>query len=185
MNQIHNIEERIEDRTNRQLRQTLIIVGVKESRDETWNDTRDLLAETISKNLKTSFNSADKMLNRVHRASRKDPHHPGNPRRIFAAVHQWDDCEMLVEKFRELNVSGRSGVRINYMHGPLTTVRRNMAMLKRKQLKEAGTLQSAYVAFPARLFGKKHGEDAYTLIKDFSREEVQLKERYSGEALDS
>ena len=187
-NKINDIEERIEQRTNRQLRQTIIISGVRENKNETWDETRELVAETISKNLKVSFDSADKMLNRVHRANRKDPRYPNKPRRIFAALYKWNDCEELIETFRELNISGRSSVRIDYMYGPMTSLRRNLAMLKRKQLKEAGILKSAYVAFPARLLGKKPGDrkdDPYTLIEDFSNAVVQLKARNSGGELDT
>ena len=187
-NKINIIEERVESRTNRQLRQTIIISGVKERKDESWDDTRELVADVISKNLNISFDSAEKMLNRVHRGGRKDPQNPNKPRRIFAALYCWDDCELLTEKFRELNISGRSSVRINYMYGPLTTQRRNLAMLKRKQLKEAGILKSAYVAFPARLLGKKPGDrkdDPYTLIEDFSNTVVELKSRNYGDELDT
>ena len=39
-NKLHEIEERVEDRTNRQLRQTIIISGLRERRDETWEVTK-------------------------------------------------------------------------------------------------------------------------------------------------
>ena len=57
-------------------------------------------------------------------------------------------------------------------------------MLKRKELKEAGTLTPAYIAFPARLLGKRPGDnrnDPYRLIEDFSYTDVQLKARFSGD----
>ena len=123
------------------------------------------------------------MLNRVHRARRSDdPNHRDQPRRIFAALFKWEDCEELVDGFRELNIKGKSSIRINYMYGPKTTIRRNMALLKRKELKQAGIIQSAYISFPARLMGKKFGarkEDEYELIQDFSNEEVQLSKRFT------
>lgn len=93
----------MEDRTNRQLRQTIVITGVEELQDESWDDTRELLAEEISKGLKNSFNSADKMLNRVHRGSRsRDPKYENMPRKIFAALYCWSDCEHIINSFRDL-----------------------------------------------------------------------------------
>ena len=125
------------------------------------------------------------MLNRVHRANQKDQKHPDRPRRIFAAIFKWEDCEFLIDEFRALNISGRSTIKINYMYGPLTTMRRNLAMLKRKQLKDSGILKSAFISFHARLMGKKPGaarDDPYTLIEDFSQVNVQMRTRNSVEA---
>ena len=45
----NNLENRIEERTNRQLRKTLIIKGIPEKNNESWKDTTNLLAKTISK----------------------------------------------------------------------------------------------------------------------------------------
>ena len=185
-NKINEIEELVEARTNRQLRQTIIISGINEREGETWEETRELVAKTISKNLNMSFDTAGDMLNRVHRASRKDRMHPNKPRKIYAALYCWDDCELLIEKFRKLNISGRTSIRIDYMFGPKTSQRRNLAMVKRKELKEAGILKSAYVAFPARLLGKRPGDgkdDPYILIEDFSYAVVQIKTRNSGDKL--
>ena len=43
-NAINALEERIEDRTNRQLRKTMVFRGVPEKDNETWDDTKSLLA---------------------------------------------------------------------------------------------------------------------------------------------
>ena len=185
---LDEIEERVEDRTNRQLRQTLVIRGLKEKNNESWEDTTESVAELISNKLKVSFNSADNMLNRVHRSRRSnDPRQRNQPRKIFAALYRWQDCERLVEEFRQLNINGRSSVRIDYMYGPKTQIRRNLALQKRKELKEAGSITSAYIAFPARLMAKRPGmkkEDNYEIVHDFSTTKVQLKSRYNADTSD-
>ena len=178
--QVHEIEERLEDRTNRQLRQTLIFRGVKEQQDEDWDDTKEIVAELISNNTKMSFNTAEKMINRVHRGRRNQ--NRNQPRPIYMALHKWQDCENIVEVFRNLNIKKRSSIQVSYMYGPKTSIRRNAALLKRKQLKEEGVIASGYIQFPAKLMIKRVGasrDEPYELIEDFSNLKVELKARDS------
>ena len=172
---VHELEERVEDRTNRQLRQTLILRGVREQREESWNDTKDLVAKVISENTDVSFTTAEKMINRVHRG-RPTPNR-NQPRPIYMALHRWEDSEYTLESFRDLNICKRSTITVEYMYCPKTTLRRNSALLKRKQLKEVGVISSGYLQFPARLMVKKAGanrDDPYEPYEDFSSLEVDI-----------
>ena len=164
------VEERLEERTNRQLRQTLVFTGIPEEKNESWDDTFDLLARTISKNLGISFNKAGNMLNRVHRGRPTD--NLNKPRPIYAALYRWSDCEDILEEFRSLNISRKSSIRASYKYGPRTTQRRNLALMERKNLKDTGVISSGYLQYPAKLFGKVVGSQKYTLIKDFSNHEI-------------
>ena len=48
--QVDQLAEKIEDRTNRQLRETLVFKNIPETgRDETYKETKELLATTISR----------------------------------------------------------------------------------------------------------------------------------------
>ena len=89
-NAINALEERIEDRTNRQLRKTMVFRGVPEENDnETWDDTKSLLAAEIAKVLNYEESEAVEMLERVHRAA-PNPHYKGSaPRPIFSAFNYW------------------------------------------------------------------------------------------------
>ena len=174
--QLNEVEERLEERTNRQLRQTIIIKGIKELDNETWEDTKDLVSNQIAKNLGISTRVADDMLNRVHRGKHSEnPLDHNKPRPIYALLHKWHDCEEILEVFRTLNINRKSSVRAEYMFGPKTTIRRNMALFERKQLKESGKIISGYISYPARLLGKYPGSNKYVLVKDFSNHEVKLK----------
>ena len=51
--ELDRVKERLEERTNRQLHQTLVIKGVKELPKETWEQTKQLLALMISQTVKT------------------------------------------------------------------------------------------------------------------------------------
>ena len=61
------LEEKLEDRTNRQLRQTIIVKGLPEKVNEKWADTRNILAKHVSKFYKMDFKDAYVLFERVHR----------------------------------------------------------------------------------------------------------------------
>ena len=168
--EIEALSERVEERTNRQLRQTLIFKGIPEKDEKTWADTKCVLAQTIASSVGTTENNAYQVLNRVHRG-RPNPQ-KGNQRDIYANIHNWEHCEKLVEDFRKLNISGHSNIRCEFKYGPRTTWRRNEALTRRKELKAAGTIMSGYVAYPARLMIKRPGAkkgDKYVQLEDFSK----------------
>ena len=108
------IEERLEERTNRQLRQTLVFRGIHEQGDETWDDTKNIVANVISKNIGVSVRTAENMLNRVHRGRHSNKQQYQNkPRPVYAALYRWEDCEEIVEEFRDLNIKKKSSIQAN------------------------------------------------------------------------
>ena len=166
--EIEKVKERVEERTNRQLRQTLVIKGVPEQPKETWEQTKQLLAHTIAENVQTTYTSAYQLLNRVHRSAPSDNPNKRGQRDIYANIYSWDHCTRLVDDFRHLNVRGQSNIHVEFKYGPLTTNRRIQAMGRRKELKAAGHIISGYVAYPARLMVKATGTTTYRMIEDFS-----------------
>lgn len=177
---IDAIEERIEDRTNRQLRKTLVFRGIAEDKEnETWDESKDKVAQAIEKvsNETLDKNDAYELLERVHRAA-PNPHYKGSaPRPIFAAIYSWPDAEKLVELFRKANIENTNTISCDFKYGPLTTKRRSLAYKERKKLKEEGTIISGYVAFPARLMVKTSKGAKYHCLKDFSKEKVMFGEK--------
>lgn len=166
----------MEERTNRQLRQTLVFKGIDEIPHEKWADTKKLLGDTISECVGVTQLFGVQMLNRVHRGRPNPNKH--NQRDIYANLYSWEVCEKLVEDFRQLNIQGHSYIRVEYKYGPWTTYRRNQALLRRKELKEAGDIMSGFVAYPARLMIKRPGRsrtDPYELYEDFSKIKVPPK----------
>ena len=165
---LNEIEERIEERTNRQLRQTLVFRGIPElASEKNWSDTDKVLATAIGTALDCD---ARDMINRCHRTG--DPRYFTEAKRtrpIAAAMFCWKDCEAVIDAFRK---DPRSKVFVDYKYGPKTTRRRNLAMMLRKELKQKGELKQAYVNYPAKLMGKREGDLRYRLIKDFSKEPV-------------
>ena len=169
---INDLEERLEDRTNRQLRKTLVITGVKESDHESWADTKKIVAKTISTNLKISFDDSFDMLERVHRSAPTKNVNKIGRRDIYAAIHEWSDAEFLTSKFRKLNARNRHlNVHFNYKYGPMTTRRRNAALKLRRKLIDEKTIVQGYLSFPVKLFVKFSNSEnaAWEEFEDFSK----------------
>ena len=157
------------------MRKTIVVKGIKENAHESWDDTRELVARTISDNIKTvSFDDAYDMLDRVHRSPpTKNPSKIGK-RDIYAALNYWDDSQFLINNFRKLNRrKDNFNIYIDYKYGPLTTRRRNQALKRRRELLESGVIVQGYVSYPAKLFVKHDkNDDNYVLLENFSNEDV-------------
>ena len=111
------------------------------------------------------------MIDRCHRTG--DPKwyaDSARSRPIAAAMMSWKDCEDIIAKFR----SNSSRIYVDYKYGPKTTRRRNLALQHRKDIKAKGDIDQAYIRFPAKLMGRKHGDRTYKLIKDFSKHPVDV-----------
>ena len=161
---ICGIEELIEERTNRQLRKTLVIRGVPENDGERWADTEKILTDNLSKILNIAPVEAQSLIDRCHRGGSVEYYKKnGRPRPIFAAMHSWKKCEEIIWKSRK-----QRGVFVDYKYGPWTTLRRNLALKRRRELLDSGELSKAHVAYPARLMGLKGNDKRYKLIEDFS-----------------
>ena len=66
---INVLERRLEDRTNRSMRKTLVFKGIHEGEEEkTWQHTEDILAEVIANTLDVSTERASGMIERAHRS---------------------------------------------------------------------------------------------------------------------
>ena len=139
-----------------------------------------LLADQISEICALPKPDAAAMLERAHRSA-PNPRYKGTaPRPIYVALFDWNQSQLCIEKFRQHNITNKnSKISCEQKYGPITTQRRNQAMMMRKELKDSGEIVAGYVAFPARLMAKtSHREGSkYTMVRDFSREPVTLGKR--------
>ncbi len=186
--EIDSLREAGEERTNRQLRKTIIFRNVEEvGENESYDATKELLAKLISDNcMDVTFDYAYDNIDRAHRESKRNPrHHHGQvpsrqgKRLIFAVFHSWDLCQSIIEDFRRQCIrEANFNISAEQMYGPLTIKRRQLAFTKRKELKENGQITSGFVDFPARLMVNMPGEvnavgkKAYKLYADFSKHKV-------------
>jgi len=179
------LEEEIEERTNRQLRKTLVFRGIPEQtirrdsssdnagRKENWDDTEELLAQKIAEVCEdTSLSQAREMIERGHRGGPNPNYQGDKPRPIFAAFYDWKQSEFVKKQFRINSTAYQCGNK----YGARTSARRNLAMKERKRLKSNGTIISGYVDFPARLMVRDSNASGakYYMKKDFSKDPVTL-----------
>ena len=183
---IKQLSEDIESRTNRQLRETLVFKNIPETagRDESYKDTKDLLATTISETCDgISKEFALSQIKRAHRESGHrrddDDEHPRAGKKIiYAAFHSWDLCQTIIETFREKCIAEQDfNISADQKYGPKTNRRRQLAFQLRKQLKQDGAITSGFVDFPARLMVNYPGEvigrkKVYRLHTNFSKQDV-------------
>ena len=172
------LEERIEDRTNRQLRKTLVFHNIPElSEQESWDQTGKLVAEAIADVCNIKVEEAADNLERVHRSA-PNPRYKGKaPRKIYAAIYDWKFSEKCKAAFKDKNIAKTSTIFCEQMYGPLTRERRRLAMLERKRLKANNEITSAYIDFPAKLMAKTNKDGKYKCIKDFSNHKVRIGKR--------
>ena len=166
---IKELEVRIEDRTNRQLRNTLTFKGITDSPKETWSETELKLVSHFT-NAGVPATEAKNMIERAHRG-RPNPDRPG-PRPIYARFLSWKDSER-VKKLKIYDTMSSNRMFVDQKYGPLTTKRRNLALLERRNLKREGTIVQGYLKFPAQLWVKYSAQDEhYKHHMDFSNHEL-------------
>ena len=182
---VDHLKELNEERTNRQLRETLIFKNIPEShQEETYADTKKILAEVISVHCDIPVDQVIRDIKRAHRESKKRPHAEGNSREgkrhIYVAFHSWDLPQKVLEIFRQKNIQDRSfKIYAEQKYGPLTNKRRNLALQKRRELLDANLISGGYIAFPARLmvnFGNMTnaaGHKMYKCHTDFSSHVIE------------
>ena len=174
--EIKRIDELVESRTNRQLRKTLIFKNIDETKDdESYDEVKELLAQTISENTDISYDDAYDGIDRAHRESPKADGKRQGKRFIYAAFLNWGMSQQILDGFRQRCIEDRTfKISADQMYGPITSRRRNLAFQRRKELKQQGTITSAYVDFPARLMVnfpgdvKANGKKVYKLHTNFS-----------------
>ena len=171
---IIDLEESIEERTNRQLRQTLVFRNIPENVSEKrWADTKGVISEKIANLLAISEDEAWDMVNRCHRSGDKSYYEKKKKHRpIFVNMFSWDVCENITKNARK-----ERSFFVDYKYGPRTTKRRNLALAKPKELKATGAVDQAYIQYPAILMGKKSNEKNYRVIENFSSKPVEIRRR--------
>ena len=184
---VEQLVENVEDRTNRQLRETLIFKNIPEEEgdeDDAYTETKKLLATVISNHVDgVTYQEAFNQIKRAHRERKRDDDADftrTGKRFIFAAIHSWDLCQTIIDTFREKCIRDRTfKISADQKYGPITTRRRSLAFDLRRELVENGTITSGYVKFPARLMVNYPGETGhrnkkiYKMHTNFSKTKIE------------
>ena len=112
----------------------------------------------------------------IERAHRSAPNiRKKGKRDIFAAFHWWEDSNHIGSTFQvESRNKNTNGIHIHKKYGADTTARRNMAFMKRKNLKNEGIIISGYLTYPAKLIVAYTNGTTYKLYHDFSDAEINI-----------
>ena len=145
---------KLDDQVNRSLRKSLIFRGIKGDDTEIWEETRRKLNFIIGQHLPRMKNSTV-----VERAHHGKYYNNSTSTPIFACFYDWNDSQEILEKFSRNKIEG---IHCEQMYSSEITSRRNLALLKRKELKARGDIVSGYIAYPATLVVKKMGESKYS-----------------------
>ena len=94
-------------------------------------------------------------IERAHRAK--------SSKHITAKFNNWHFTEMI----KTSAIKTKSLLYVSQMFSPTLTIRRNKAMLARKELREHDKTTQAYVKYPAKLMVKKAHENKYSLLAEY------------------
>ena len=152
----------------------MIFKGIPESSNEvTWEDTKKVLAETVSKCLNVV--APVSIFERAHRSHFAGRNNEKQGRRdIFVKLFDWNNCERFKEDFRKLRARDKNcRISCEQKYGPITSARRNYALLQRKGLKESGAIFAGFVKYPALMTKKTSNKsEKYIEHEDYSKFEV-------------
>ena len=115
--QLKVLDVRQTDQTDRNSRNSLIIRGVPEGENETWDDTRKVLCDTLAPIINIEPANISRMIERVHRgggnptpANRRD----NKPRIILARLLDWNNVENIKDLEHSIQTNTTNCVHCNY-----------------------------------------------------------------------
>lgn len=156
-----SLQNELEDVHERSLRSTLVIKGLRESHEKTWDDTRKVVCNFLAKSCNRSEDYFDHHIERAHRSKATGE---TNIRPVFIKFTDW----RVAEEVRLIRPRSQDGVFITQLHTPRLTARINAALLERKKLRNGeGNTWKMYVAHPAKLMIKRPTDRTYLVHKVF------------------
>ena len=189
---IHSIrnrvtEQRLEEQTDRSTRKTIVFRGIpeKDGLEKDKKVTRESVADAVAKATLMKKEVVFKAMERVHRSGNPENKKKKGKRDVFAVFYDWNQAQEVLWKFRK---NGRnSGIFIDQLFGKNTSYRRDLALQYRKELKDNGDIAKGFVAYPAKLlvkYDKDDKDEKYTMVKDFSKEEIPLEILQNNQVVD-
>ena len=164
---VKELESKLEDQTNRSLRNTLIIRGLKEHEIENnCSQTSRKVNEVLSRVLDMPPQHISHMIKRCHRGQKKDD----KVRPIFIKFQSWKDAQFVLTSITRIRTKNRHfEFKIDQMYTEDVTDRRNEAMIERRKLlnDNSNAIVKAYVASTAKLMVKEKNSQKYEVYKTF------------------
>ena len=178
---VKELEDQVEDQTNRNMRSTLIIKGIKEDKNEkNWDDATNALVRNLTSIFDWDPDILHADIERCHRGrkeaeARNEDNRNQQPRPIYVKFHSWKAAEQIRRKIISANKEKRTRIIVSHMFSKKTTKRMNEQLEIRKHLLNENKDWRAVVKFPGILLIKKSGD------ADFSRYKAELPVQEDGE----
>ena len=172
--QINVLTRRLEDQTNRNSRNSIVIRGLPESEggEKSWDMTREVVCDALAPLLQINPIDISRKIERIHRGPHNnDPNKNRNnntPRLVHARLFNWNDAQWIINTSFKNRKNSTIPIYVEQRYGPDTTYRRQEALKFRKELKERKEIVGGYLKYPAKLYVKLPGTEKYTLHQDFS-----------------
>ena len=161
---ISQLEEQIEDQINRNTRSTLVIRGIKHKNTEkTWNDTENVLANTLCSYFGWNKDQLIHDTDRGHRGTYKNSNSP-----IYVKFMSWKVTQSVMTSIISANRAGKLNIFASHKYSKRIQDKMNPQLLKRKEFKqdEDKKLWKSYVKIPGVLMVKKPGDQGYQIYDD-------------------
>ena len=163
-NKNEELQEALAEQTDRSMRNTLVIRGVKEEENENWKKTEERVSTIISRHLQKDYNRTINMFQRVHRGNGDDR------KTIYANFYSWKNAQEILTEFTNLRINNpKMKIKIDQMYSKDTMTRRNNALIERKKLlaDKDSNIVKAHLVYPAKLMVKYNGSQKYELYQKF------------------
>ena len=129
---INQLEVEVEDLKSRSLRKTLIFRNIKKQQSEkTWDDTKMVLANEISKNMQDFLKEEIiRYTERTHQVitANRSPSVTSAPPFLVAKITNWDMLEKIKSAIIKANQEGNLAVFVSQMYSKSLTEERNAAL---------------------------------------------------------
>ena len=166
-----------DDQLNRSLRNNLVLKNVKGT-DKTPEESKTLAATMlcefngIKNPTPNDIQYHENAIERAHRMMGKEDKEEdkddGRPKPLVMRLYCSESVGYYEKKARLLRIQDkRYSVFASQQYSDLLTDRRNQAMIKRRELIDAGTYDSGFVTYPARLMMKTKNEKKYKQFQCF------------------
>ena len=161
------IIEKQDDQINRSLRNNIVLKNVP-GEDKNFDETKAVVAKLLCE-MDNGEPTDESYINSIERAHRMgEVTSDGRPRPIVARLYCSEAVKHYVKKARIIRIQDkRYTIFADQQFSELITARRNQAMIKRRDLINAGTFASGYVDYPAKLMMKNKNDKYCKLYESF------------------
>ena len=165
---VSELDEQLDDQSNRSMRNTLVIKGIPQSDDnESWDKTSELLAKKLNE-CWGGNSSEEEIAQGIERAHRVGGEKVGIGKPIIAKFKSWTFSEKVKKIMRDHLITNGGNIYVSQLVTKKVQERQYQARKYRKELFNNDPNQNIFIKYPAQVMGKRKGStEKYKLLKSF------------------